>query len=893
MWEWNKNIGKETYVKRIFILLMLLGGYPIVWLFLNEGSFKTQVDQPPSSPVLPAFSQNVEATSIPEPSEGEQIAAPALTYSCCGYPSSGNPYLCCTECLHKTNNVCDRWGRSDGSNCTWWAWREYKNYTGVSLPVPGYGNAKEWKTLAQPNGSPPRYGSVVVFQPGVPGYPDENGHVAYVDWVDNPTNPTKFKTSNMGCGGDCTIKYYGPYSVQTGINFIYPPNSIDITKPTNPPSINSSHVLNQWSANPIITVNWAGATDPGNPNTGIGGYSWAWTQDANTVPDTQQESDGNTSQTSSPALATGQSWYFHIRARDKNNNWADGATHYGPFWIDANPPSNPNVQETHSIPDATWQNTVYNPAFTWSGASDGNGSGIVSYTYYWGDNLDGIPDTQTTQTSFDPPAPCLVSSTCTRFLRLKTSDAVGRSSEARTLYTFQYDGQAPTGTFQINNGAAVAYQVAVKINVHTTDLGSELYQMRLSNDGQIWQDGWQPYESDFWWNINAYPDVTQTVHLELRDLAGNVTALPPQTIRLDLSGKRPSSANYQIITDVQGRGGDLKTSGVYRLTSTIGQPIAGSGTNGGLYKLESGFQGAWPANPGILPPVEHYHLLSSVIGQGGGVKFSQNYQINTTTGQPAQTGERSSANYRLLSGFWAQVPNGGQAVLSLTPAPEYTPVLRRMATPQTTAPMVTPSVAVSEYYGVSINQGSLFTYDYRVTLYLDAPDAVEMMVSNDGGFGGAYWEAYAQTKTWEIDFYQNYVLPRIVYVRYRDANGKIYGNFTDDIIYDPNLPTGSVTIANVAPATLSRADVTGANRLVTLNLNLQDDLSGVGDVQIVIGDTSETTPWEAYAPVKQVAAQAGDVIRVYYRDIAGNEPLYPFELDVPGMNSIYLPQVIR
>jgi hypothetical protein len=417
--------------------------------------------------------------------------------------------------------------------------------------------------------------------------------------------------------------------------------------------------------------------------------------------------------------------------------------------------------------------------------------------------------------------------------------------------------------------------------------------MRLSNDGSIWPEGWQPYASDFWWHIDAFPDVDQTVHLELRDLAGNVTTLPPQTIRLDLSGKRPSSANYQIMTDVQGRGGNLKASGAYRLTSTIGQPVAGSGTNGTLYKLESGFQGAWPANPGILPPVEHYYLLSSVIGPGGGVKVSQNYQINTTTGQPAQTGERSSANYRLLSGFWAQVPNGGQAVFSPAPIPEYTSVLRRTAAPQTAVPMVNPGVTVSEYYGVSINQASLFTHDYRVTLYLEAPDAVEMMISNDGGFSGAYWEAYAPTKTWEIDYYQNYVLPRIVYVRYRDANGNIYGNFTDDIIYDPNLPTGSVSIANVTPAALTRADVTGTSRLVTLNLNLQDDLSGVGDVKIVIGDTYETTPWEAYAPVKQVAAQAGDVIRVYYRDIAGNEPLYPFELDVPGMNFIYLPRVIR
>ncbi len=607
------------------------------------------------------------------------------------------------------------------------------------------------------------------------------------------------------------------------------------------------------------------------------------------MPDDKPESSENTNQTNSPPLATDQSWYFHIRTVDKSNNWADGATHYGPFWIDADDPSNPTVRETHGAPDA-WQNTVHDPAFIWSGASDGNGSGVASYTYYWGEGRDGAPDTQTTQASFDPPAPCAADSACTRYFRLMTTDVSGRSSEPKTLYTFRYDGQAPTGTFQINNGSVIAFQTAVEIGVTASDGGSGLHQMRLSNDGVNWLSGWQPYESRFGWNIDAYSNITQTVHLELRDLAGNVTALPPQSIRLDLSGARPRSANYQIITDVQGRGGNLKVSGMYSLTSTIGQPIAGGGIGGLTYKLESGFQGAWLAQPGAPPGVEHYRLLASVLGQGGGVKFSQNYQLNSTTGQAAQTGARISANYQLVSGYWARVSNAAQS----GPTPTETPAAGTATpTPTTIPPTVTPTTTPRpEYYGVSVNQAALFTHDYRVTLALTAPDAGEMMVSNDGGFGGAYWEAYAITKTWEIDFYQNYVLPRTVYVRFRDATGVIHGNFTDDIIYDPNLPTGTVTIANVAPTSLSAADA--VSRTVTLNLNLQDDLSGMGGVRIVRGDTFETAPWEAYATVKQVVAQPGDVIYVFYRDVAGNESLYPFELDVPSDRTyLYLPLVLK
>lgn len=833
-------------------------------------------------------SEQSQSTHVPTtPSPPIAIASTPTPSSCCGYISLGNPYPCCTECLHKTpQGKCDRWGRADGPNCTWWAWGEYKRVTGVSLPA--YGYAKYWKQAAQPDGSPPVYGAIVVFQPGVYGADKTNtwcpggcGHVAFVTWVDNPSNPTQFSWSEMACGGSCNLKPRGPKPVIPGVNFIYPPNAVDVTKPNNPSSIaSSSHTLNQWSTNTIVAVSWTGASDPGNPSSGIGGYSWAWSQDANTIPDTQQESDENTSQTNSPPLATGKFWYFHIRARDKSNNWANGATHYGPFWIDADDPSNPTVQETHGAPDA-WQNFVNDPAFNWSGATDGNGSGLASYTFYWGNNPSGVPVTQTTQTSFDPPTPCGASGSCTQYLRLKTTDVSGRSSQPQTLYTFRYDGQAPTGTFQINNVSEIAFQTTVNIHIDANDVGSGLYQMRLSNDGQNWPNGWQSFGTDFSWNIDAYPNITQTVHLELRDLAGNITALPTQLIRLDLSGGRPRSANYQIMTDVQGRGGNLKSSSLYSLTSTIGQVIAGSGINGSAYQLESGFHGAWPVQPGLPPTVEHYILLGSVIGQGGGVKISPNYQLNSTTGQSAQTGEHTSANYQLTSGFWALVPNTAQILPTPTQTALITPTPTNTLIPSTATPTATVTPP-PEFYGVSINQAALFTHDYRVTLYLDAPDAVEMMVSNDGGFSGAYWEAYSTTKTWEIDFYQNYVLPRTVYVRYRDANGKIYGNFTDDIIYDPNLPTGTASIASIG------------NGTVSLSLNLQDDLSGMADVKIVNGGNFETAPWEPYSTLKTVAAQPGDVIYVYYRDKAGNESLYPFALDVPGgMSYLYLPFIRR
>jgi len=715
------------------------------------------------------------------------------------------------------------------------------------------------------------YGAVVVFQPSVYGAHSQYGHVAFVDWVD-PNNPTYFSFSEMGCSGKCVVGHRGPKLVIQGVNFIYPPCAIDTTPPSNPTSVTSTtHTLYQWSANRLVTVQWAGASDPGTcAVNGIGGYAWVWTQDPNTIPTPPDLGDANTLQATSPLLATGH-WYFHVRARDKSNNWADGAAHYGPFWIDADAPHNPTVQEMHGAPQG-WQHAVNDPEFSWSGASDGIGSGVNSYTLYWGESKTGTPDVQTTAALFDPAAPCGTDTACYRYLRIQTTDYVLRVSDPETLFEFGYDGASPTGTFQINNGSTVVFQVMVQIQVEADDVGSGLAEMRLSNDGLIWPYDWQPFAPFFEWQLDYLPNMVQTVHMEVRDTAGNMTALPLQSVYLDLSSGWPRSENYELVADVQGSGGGFGLSASHALTGTIGQVIAGGGISGTIYSLDSGFQGAWPANPVGPPPVTHYELINSVIGQGGGTQSSDNYQLDGTLGQPQEPIQMVSTNYDVASGFWAW----GAPVGLLPPSPMLFTEITLTPNPTPTSTSTLPL----EFYGVSINGASLYTNDNRVTLSMTAPNAVEMMVSNDGGFGGAYWEAYDITKIWEIDFYQSYVLPRTVYVRYRDADGVIYGNFTDDIIYDPNLPEGSATVTGVSTDT------------VTIYIDLQDDLSGVSDVMVTTSANLPLARWEPYTPWKTVAAQPGNVVYVYYRDAAGNESLYPFELIVPG-SQVFLPMVIK
>jgi PKD domain len=90
--------------------------------------------------------------------------------------------------------------------------------------------------------------------------------------------------------------------------------------------------------------------------------------------------------------------------------------------------------------------------------------------------------------------------------------------------------------------------------------------------------------------------------------------------------------------------------------------------------------------------------------------------------------------------------------------------------------------------GVSINDGAAYTQDRDVTVTLRWPMfATEMLVSNDGGFGGAEPRPLAPTLDWRLATTGPDRLPKTVYVRYL---GGLAGNetYTDDIVLDETAP---------------------------------------------------------------------------------------------------------
>ena len=202
-------------------------------------------------------------------------------------------------------------------------------------------------------------------------------------------------------------------------------------------------------------------------------------------------------------------------------------------------------------------------------------------------------------------------------------------------------------------------------------------------------------------------------------------------------------------------------------------------------------------------------------------------------------------------------------------------------------------------FSITVNNGALFTNQTAVTLTLTAPPGTtQMLISNDGGFGGATWEPFATQKMWTITAYGNYAIPRVVYAKFQ-TYGQVSGLYQDDIVLDVSAPTGTIeitgTMSSVVSAgsprpvtTLSALTDTLTNTvylpivarnarpgftLVGLFLSATDDVSGVGEMLIGNDASFSEARWEAYTTRKDwwVPDTGTTTVYVKFRDRAGNE----------------------
>lgn len=617
---------------------------------------------------------------------------------------------------------------------------------------------------------------------------------------------------------------------------------------TSPPTIsfNAGNPTERQWYNVGQTLSWIISASGSD----VRGYKYAWDQS----PPGGNEYSGASGSVNLSSAGQGQHTLY-VQAWN-NAGVPSSVTSTGWFGYDTRAPSNPiAVSSGCDAQNNIWQNTCNDPSFTWSGASDGNGSGIKDYHYYWGDSSIGVPDTYTSSNSFDPHV--IAGLVAVRYLRIATRDNLDQESSPSTLFVLRYDTTAPTATLQINKGATTANQVDVTLNLTAADTGSGVAEVCVSNSSSFCSN-WQPYAEMIPWSLPALNRRDHTVYVRARDRAGNESALASDTIYLDLYPLMPHSDNYRVCADVINAGGLAGiTSASYSLVSSIGQPWA-TGESDNASANFAGRSGFLADIAGCLPisftTTSFYTVTQWVMASGGNVRGSASFRLGDTTGQPAASGANvfSSTSFVLSSGFWAGIT--GTVPSTSTVPPTFVP-----ATPTPTpTPGPTPTPQPGSF-GVSINDGAQYTNDPQVVVRVWAPNVTQVRLSNDSDYADQDWRSYQVTTTWVISTSGEYG-ERRVYAWFKDADGTEYGSYSDDITYDPVAPEGRVTI-------LGSEFVT-----VTLWLETYDDNSGVDGMRIGENANLTSAAWEPYTNFVTHVLQ-NPVVYAQFRDRAGNESL--------------------
>jgi len=168
---------------------------------------------------------------------------------------------------------------------------------------------------------------------------------------------------------------------------------------------------------------------------------------------------------------------------------------------------------------------------------------------------------------------------------------------------------------------------------------------------------------------------------------------------------------------------------------------------------------------------------------------------------------------------------------------------------------------------IKINNDAAYTNSTSVTLTLSATDTgsglSQMQFSNDNSTWSTT-ETYATSKTWSMSSGDG---SKTVYAKFKDNAGNWSVSFSDTIILDATLPTGSILINN--------GDVSVDNWDVTLTLSASDSGSGMGNgaqMQFSSDSSNWSTP-EAYSVTKSWKLTSGFGTRTVYakfKDAVGN-----------------------
>jgi hypothetical protein len=223
-------------------------------------------------------------------------------------------------------------------------------------------------------------------------------------------------------------------------------------------------------------------------------------------------------------LADGTQWYFHIRVRDAAGNWAAGAVHSGPYYVDATPPV-----ITDLIINGGAKYTANKTLSLRLSATDpepGSGPGQMRWKADGGDWSGWREFANDLNISLQGPDG-------SRTVTVQVRDNAGNVG-AQVNATIFLDTVAPRDmVIMINGGANFTNTTTVSLEINASDAepSTGLAEMSLGADGKTW-GGWEIFRTDL--DFNLTPDNgLKTVFVRIRDGAGNIGGPSSDSIFLD------------------------------------------------------------------------------------------------------------------------------------------------------------------------------------------------------------------------------------------------------------------------------------------------------------------------------------------------------------------------
>ncbi|MHC1730436.1 MAG: Ig-like domain repeat protein [Bacteroidales bacterium] len=140
-----------------------------------------------------------------------------------------------------------------------------------------------------------------------------------------------------------------------------------------------------------------------------------------------------------PALTAPGEYYLRVSAVDTIGNAAAWSTIFRLRYDNVDPTAPTTGIDGNGVLSDTWT-ALKDPYFTWEAGTD-TLSGVAGYNYYFGNDPGGTANNFRSTPDVDPRA---LTETGKYYLRAQSKDRAGNYSEWKTVFTYAYDGTAPS-----------------------------------------------------------------------------------------------------------------------------------------------------------------------------------------------------------------------------------------------------------------------------------------------------------------------------------------------------------------------------------------------------------------------------------------------------------------